>query len=51
MKLLFLFIGNKPDEKWTICKQMGIDHAIAKLAPELTDEPAIYNYDSLLRST
>jgi mannonate dehydratase len=50
MKLSFLFFGNTPDEKWTLCRQMGIDYAIAKLAPELTGEPAIYKYDSFLRS-
>ena len=38
MKLSFLFFGNKPDEKWILAKQMGIDFAIAKLAPELTGE-------------
>jgi mannonate dehydratase len=50
MKLSFLFFGNKPDEKWTLCRQMGIDYAIAKLAPELTGEPAIDDYDSFARS-
>ncbi len=50
MKLSFLFFGNKPDEKWVLCRQMGIEQAIAKLAPELTNEPAIYNFDSLARS-
>ena len=50
MKLTFLFFGNAPGEKWILCRQMGIDHAIAKLAPELTGEPAIFNYDSFSRS-
>lgn len=36
MKLSFLFFGDRPDEKWVLCRQMGIDYAIAKLAPELT---------------
>lgn len=49
MKLSFLFFGAKPDEKWTLCKQMGIDCAIAKLAPELTGEAPIYDYDSFAR--
>jgi mannonate dehydratase len=50
MKLSFLFFGNKPDEKWLLCKQMGVDYAIAKLAPELTNEDPIDNFDSFLRS-
>jgi len=50
MKLSFLFFGNKPDEKWQLCKQMGIDDAIAKLAPELTGMPSINNYESLATS-
>lgn len=50
MKLSFLFFGNKPDEKWHLCRQMGIDHAIVKLAPELTGQPPIYDLDSLTRS-
>ncbi|HTL07235.1 MAG TPA: mannonate dehydratase [Chitinophagaceae bacterium] len=47
MQLSFLFFGCTPDEKWYLCKQMGIEHAIAKLAPDLTGMPAIDNYASL----
>src|SRR5215203_5165181 len=50
MKLSFLFFGNKPDEKWTLVKQMGINHVIAKLAPELTGALPICVYDSFARS-
>ncbi len=50
MKLSFLFFGNKPDEKWQLCKQMGIDYAIAKLAPELTGTRSIDDYNSFARS-
>lgn len=50
MKISFLFFGNKPDEKWQLCRQMGIDYAIAKLAPELTGEPSIDVYSSFARS-
>lgn len=50
MKLSFLFFGNQPDEKWALARQMGIGSAIAKLAPELTHQPPIYNYDSFARS-
>ncbi|MCF2505234.1 mannonate dehydratase [Dyadobacter sp. CY107] len=50
MILSFLFFGNTPDEKWQLCRQMGIDHAIAKLAPELTGDLAIDNYESFARS-
>lgn len=50
MKLSFLFFGNRPDEKWQLCRQMGIDHAIAKLAPDLTGQAAIDNYASFAHS-
>jgi mannonate dehydratase len=50
MKLAFLFFGNQPDEKWQLCKQMGIEYAIAKLAPELTNMPSIDDFDSFQRS-
>lgn len=50
MKLSFLFFGATPDEKWTLCKQMGIDTAIAKLAPEHTGAAAVDDYASFARS-
>lgn len=50
MKLSFLFFGNKPDEKWQLARQMGIDFAIAKLAPELTGDLPPWDYESLKRS-
>jgi len=50
MKLSFLFFGHKPDEKWQLCRQMGIDFAIAKLAPELTNGASIDNFESFKRS-
>lgn len=46
MKLAFLFFGNTPNEKWQLCKQMGVDDAIAKLSPELTNMPSIDEYNS-----
>jgi mannonate dehydratase len=50
MKLSFLFFGNTPDEKWQLCRQMGIDYAIAKLAPELTGTPSIDDFESFSKS-
>lgn len=50
MKLSFFFLGNTPDEKWQLCRQMGIDFAIAKLAPELTGQPSIDDYETFARS-
>lgn len=50
MNLSFLFFGNTPDEKWTLVRQMGITHAIAKLAPELTGDKSPWDYDSFARS-
>ncbi len=50
MKLSFLFFGNKPDDKWTLARQMGIRYAIAKLAPDLTGDLPPWNYEALSRS-
>lgn len=50
MKLSFLFFGNKPDEKWALAKQMGVDYAIAKLAPDLTGDLPPWDKASLKRS-
>lgn len=50
MKLSFLFFGNKPDDKWKLCRQMGIDYAIAKLAPELTAQKTIDDYETFAQS-
>lgn len=50
MKLSYLFFGNKPDEKWVLAKQMGIDYAIAKLTPELTGALPPWDFDSLKKS-
>ncbi len=47
MKLAFLFFGNKPDIKWKLCSQMGVKYAIAKLAPELTGERDISDFETL----
>jgi mannonate dehydratase len=47
MKLSFLFFSDKPDEKWTLVRQMGIKYAIAKLAPDLTGKLPPWDYDSL----
>jgi mannonate dehydratase len=50
VKLSFLFFGNKPDEKWQLCRQMGINYAIAKLAPELTGDLPPWDFNSLQSS-
>jgi mannonate dehydratase len=50
MKLSFLFFGNTPDEKWVLARQMGIDFAIAKLAPELTGHLPPWDLSSLENS-
>lgn len=50
MKLSFLLFGNTPDEKWQLARQMGIDYAIAKLAPELTGGLPPWDYESLKNS-
>lgn len=50
MKLSFLFFGNKPDEKWYLARQMGIDYAIAKLAPEITGDLPPWDFESFKKS-
>jgi mannonate dehydratase len=50
MKLSFLFFGNQPDEKWSLCRQMGIKYAIAKLDPVLTGDVKPWEFDSMKRS-
>lgn len=50
MKLTHLFFGNKPDVKWQLVKQMGIDEVIVKLAPELTGDAAIDDLASFQKS-
>jgi mannonate dehydratase len=50
MKLSFLFFGNRPDEKWHLVKQMGIEYAIAKLAPEITGDLPPYDFASFKKS-
>ncbi len=50
MKLSFLFFGNQPDEKWQLASQMGIQNAIAKLAPEITGQLPPWDFNSLEKS-
>jgi len=47
MKLSFLFFSDQPDGKWELCRQMGINCAIAKLAPELTGKLPPWDFESL----
>ena len=47
MKLSFLFMGDKPDLRWSLVRQMGVKYAVAKLAPQLTGKEPIWNYDVL----
>ena len=47
MKLSFLFMGDKPDVRWSLVRQMGVKYAVAKLAPSLTGKEPIWNYEVL----
>ena len=47
MRLAHLFFSDNPDRSWTLCRQMGIRYAVAKLAPELTGRSPVWDYDSL----
>lgn len=47
MKLSHLFFSDKPDNLWTLCSQMGIRYAVAKLSPELTGKNPIWDFETL----
>jgi len=44
---LALMLPVKSDNKWTLAKQIGVDHAITKAAPELSGALPPWDYDSL----
>ena len=44
---LCMMIPPTEDRRWTVARQMGVRHAIAKLAPELTGKAPPWNYDAL----
>ena len=50
LRLSQLFFSDKPDVLWTLCRQMGINLAVAKLAPELTGKLPPWDFDSLAES-
>ncbi len=37
------------DEQWHLARQMGLNHALAVLSPELTRAEAPYDYQTLMR--
>ena len=47
MKLSFLFFGDKADEKWQLCNQMGIQYAIAKLSAEHTQNERPWEFSAM----
>ena len=47
MLKLTMLIQPKTDRRWALARQMGVQHVIAKLAPELTGKAAPHDYDSL----
>ncbi|MDA3926503.1 MAG: mannonate dehydratase [Kiritimatiellae bacterium] len=44
---LIEFVPPKPHRLWQLCKQMGINDVVVKVAPELTGRPEPWNYDAL----
>ena len=46
---LALFLPSKPDIKWQLGKQIGVNHAIVKLHPDLTQMPPPYKIDTLVK--
>lgn len=50
MKLAQLFFSDKPDIRWTLCSQMGIRYAVAKLNPTLTGKKPIWDFETLEES-
>ncbi|MCQ2184840.1 MAG: mannonate dehydratase [Bacteroidales bacterium] len=47
MKLAHVFLSDKPDIKWMLCRQMGVKYAVAKLSPELTGKKPIWDFPTL----
>jgi mannonate dehydratase len=44
---LCMMLPPVPDRRWAVARQMGVRHAIAKLAPELTGGPPPWDMDAL----
>jgi len=44
---LIEFVPPKPHRLWQLCKQMGINDVVVKVAPELTGRAEPWNYDAL----
>ena len=44
---LAMMLPPKPDRRWTLARQMGVENAIAKLAPEMTGRPPPSDLDAL----
>jgi mannonate dehydratase len=47
---LSMMLPPTPDRRWALARQMGVCHAIAKLAPELTGRPPPHDAQSLKES-
>ena len=47
MKLSMLLPPKYDEKKWTLAKQIGVNYAITKAAPELSGKPAPYDFESL----
>ncbi len=47
---LGMMLPAKPDIKWTLARQIGIESAITKAAPELTGDLPPWEFDSLRRT-
>ncbi len=46
---LCMLLPPRPDRRWTLARQMGLDAAIAKLAPEVTGDAAPDDAEALAR--
>ncbi len=44
---LTLLLPAKPDHRWTLAKQVGVNHAVTKAAPDLSGLPAPYDLAAL----
>lgn len=42
-----LLLPPRPDDKWTLARQVGVTHAVAKAAPQLTKLPPPYELEAL----
>ncbi len=46
---LAMMLPPRPDRRWAVARQMGVEAAVAKLAPELTDDAPPWDFEAMRR--